>query len=88
VIGLWEDELQKIIDDSRRIDIIIGAMEAPGKDAVSSGYVSTSMDSLTALQAQNDSMRKYVQEYVRKLKEAQKKTVATDHGLADPFRTV
>ncbi len=88
VIGLWEDELDKIVDDARRIDIIIGAMEAPGKDVVSSGYVSTSMDSLTALQAQNDSMRKYVQEYVKKLKEAQTKTVATDQGMADPFRTV
>ncbi|WP_086673967.1 hypothetical protein [Amycolatopsis pretoriensis] len=88
VIGLWEDELHKIIDDSRRIDIIMGAMEAPGKDVVSNGYVSTSMDSLMALQAQNDSMRQYVQEYIKKLKEAQTKTVATDQGMADPFRTV
>jgi hypothetical protein len=88
VIGLWEDELDKIVDDGKRIDIIISSMEAPGKDAVSDGYVSTSMDSLAALQAQNDSMRKYVQEYIKKLKTAQTKTVATDHGMADPFRTV
>lgn len=88
VIRLWEDELDKIVDDGKRIDRIIASMEAPGKDAVSSGYVSTSMDSLAALQNQNDSMRKYVQEYIKKLKEARTKTVATDHGMADPFRTV
>jgi hypothetical protein len=88
VIGLWEDELDKIVDDGKRIDAIISSIEAPGQDAVSNGYVSTSMDSLFALQTQNDSMRKYVQEYIKKLKEAQTKTVATDQGMADPFRTV
>lgn len=88
VIGLWEDELDKIVEDANKIEFITGLLQPPGKDAVSSGYVSTTMDSLAALQAQNDSMRKYVQEYVKKLKEAQQKTVATDQGMADPFRTV
>ena len=88
VIGQWEAELDKIVDDKKKIDTIIGLIESPGKDAVSDGYVSTTMDSLTALQDQNDSMLKYVQNYIKKLKEAQTKTVATDHGMADPFRTV
>ncbi|MGW5721752.1 hypothetical protein ACWEVP_36645 [Amycolatopsis sp. NPDC003865] len=88
VIGLWEDELDKIVEDKDKITFIIASLQAPGKDAVSNGYVSTTMDSLSALQAQNDSMLKYVQNYVKKLKEAQTKTVATDHGMADPFRTV
>jgi hypothetical protein len=88
VIGQWEAELDKIVDDGDKINYIMGLIMAPGKDTVSSGYVSTTMDSLAALQTQNDSMLKYVQEYIKKLKEAQTKTVATDHGLADPFRTV
>jgi hypothetical protein len=88
VIGLWEAELDKIVDDKDRIRYILDLVQAPGKDTVSSGYVSTTMESLSALQAQNDSMLKYVQEYVKKLKEAQTKTVATDQGMADPFRTV
>jgi hypothetical protein len=88
VIGLWEAELDKIVDDKDQIATIIGLVQAPGQDTVSGGYVSTTMDSLSALQDQNDSMLKYVQEYVKKLKEAQTKTVATDQGMADPFRTV
>ncbi|MGW4062493.1 hypothetical protein ACWEGE_29710 [Amycolatopsis sp. NPDC004747] len=88
VIGQWEAELDKIVDDGERIQNIMFMLEAPGKDSVSGGYVSTSMDSLAALQTQNDSMRKYVQGYIKKLKEAQTKTVATDQGMADPFRTV
>lgn len=88
VIGLWEAELDKIVADAEKIFTIIGLLHAPGKDAVSSGYVASTSNSLAALQAQNDSMRKYVQDYVKKLKEAQTKTVATDHGMADPFRTV
>ncbi|RSM34975.1 hypothetical protein DMA12_46050 [Amycolatopsis balhimycina DSM 5908] len=88
VIGQWEAELDKIVDDKDKITYIIGVLTSPGKDAVSDGYVSTTMDSLIALQDQNDSMLKYVQNYLKKLKEAQTKTVATDHGMADPFRTV
>ncbi|MBE8525312.1 hypothetical protein ILP97_48890 [Amycolatopsis sp. H6(2020)] len=88
VIGQWEAELDKIVDDGERIQNIMVMLEAPGKDSVSGGYVSTSVDSLAALQTQNDSMRKYVQEYIKKLKEAQTKTVSTDQGMADPFRTV
>ena len=88
VIGQWEAELDKIVDDKNKINLIMRSIQAPGKDSVSDGYVSTTMDSLLALQTQNDSMLKYVQEYIKKLKEAQTKTVATDHGMADPFRTV
>ncbi|WP_439380443.1 hypothetical protein [Amycolatopsis lexingtonensis] len=88
VIGLWEDELDKIVKDKERIRSIIDLIEAPGKDSVSGGYASTTTDSLAALQMQNDSMLKYVQSYLKKLKEAQTKTVATDQGMADPFRTV
>ncbi|MEU5260998.1 hypothetical protein [Amycolatopsis sp. NPDC021455] len=88
VIGQWEAELDKIVEDKSKIDYIVTVLTSPGKDAVSDGYVSTTMDSLTALQDQNESMLKYVQNYLKKLKEAQTKTVATDHGMADPFRTV
>ncbi|OXM69428.1 hypothetical protein [Amycolatopsis vastitatis] len=88
VIGQWEAELDKIVDDKSKIDYIVTVLTSPGKDTVSDGYVSTTMESLTALQDQNESMLKYVQNYIKKLKEAQTKTVATDHGMADPFRTV
>ncbi|MEU7785431.1 hypothetical protein [Amycolatopsis sp. NPDC049159] len=88
VIGLWEDELDKIVKDGDKIQLISNLVQAPGKDTVSGGYVSTTIDSIAALQTQNDSMRKYVQGYIKKLKEAQTKTVATDQGMADPFRTV
>ncbi|WP_410669935.1 hypothetical protein [Amycolatopsis sp. cmx-4-68] len=88
VIGLWEDELDKIVADADKILSIMNSVRPPGQDSVSSGYTSTTMDSLVALQTQNDSMRKYVQEYIEKLKAAQTKTVATDQGMADPFRTV
>ena len=30
-------------------------------------------------------MRKYVQDYIKKLKEAQTKTVATDQGMSETF---
>jgi hypothetical protein len=88
VIGQWEAELDKIVDDKSKIDYIVTVLTSPGKDVVSDGYVSTTMESLTALQDQNESMLKYVQNYIKKLKEAQTKTVATDHGMADPFRVV
>jgi hypothetical protein len=86
VIGLWEDELDKIVKDGEKIRAIMTSVEAPGQDVVSSGYVSTTIDSLVALQTQNDSMRIYVQKYVEKLKKAQAGTVATDQAMADPLR--
>jgi hypothetical protein len=88
VIGLWEDELDKITQDAKKIQTIVEAVVPPGQDAVSSGFTMDTVNSLLSLQSQNDSMLKYVQEYVKKLKEAQTKTVATDQGMADPFRTV
>ncbi|MEV7095182.1 hypothetical protein AB0M80_20310 [Amycolatopsis sp. NPDC051045] len=85
VIGQWEAELEKIVDDARTIEGLAIAAVAPGQDPASSGYASTTYDSITSLQAQNDSMRKYVQNYIKKLKEAQTKTVATDQGLSETF---
>ena len=85
VIGLWEDELDKIVKDGDKIQLISNLVQAPGKDAVSGGYASTTIDSITALQTQNDSMRKYVQGYIKKLKEAQTKTVATDLSMSETF---
>lgn len=85
VIGLWEDELDKIVDDARTIEGLLNAAPAPGKDPASASYASSTIDSIASLQAQNDSMRKYVQNYIKKLKEAQKKTVATDHGMSETF---
>jgi hypothetical protein len=87
VIGQWEDLLDKIVDDNEKIqDIVALSGEAPGKDAVSGGYATTSSDSALALLKQNESMRKYAQEYVKKLKEAQSKTVVTDQDLSDTFK--
>jgi hypothetical protein len=85
VIGLWEDELEKVIEDGRTIEMLVTASIAPGQDPVSSGYASSTGDSVASLQAQNDSMRKYVQNYLKKLKEAQTKTVATDQGMSETF---
>jgi hypothetical protein len=85
VIGLWEAELDKIVDDGHTIESILNAAKAPGEDPASGSYVSSTIDSIISLQAQNDSMRKYVQNYIKKLKEAQTKTVATDQGLSGTF---
>ncbi|MGW5747034.1 hypothetical protein [Amycolatopsis sp. NPDC003861] len=88
VIGQWEDLLDKIVDDGEKIRGLMGTSgeAAPGKDAVSDGYSSSTFDSVSALYRQNQSMRKYAQEYVKKLKEAQSKTVVTDQDLSDTFK--
>jgi len=87
VIGQWEDLLDKIVDDNQKIqDIVALSGEAPGKDPASGGYATTSSDSALALLKQNESMRKYAQDYVKKLKEAQSKTVVTDQDLSDTFK--
>ncbi|MFE0020765.1 hypothetical protein [Amycolatopsis sp. NPDC059021] len=85
VIGLWEDQLKKITEDGQKIKTIIRSMRPPAEDTASGSYVSTGNDSLSALQAQNDSMKKYVQLYLEKLREAQGKTVKTDQALGGPF---
>jgi hypothetical protein len=85
VIGLWEDELDKVIEDGRTIDTLVNAAVAPGQDPASSSYESTTFQSISSLQMQNDSMRQYVQGYIKKLKEAQTKTVATDQGMSGTF---
>ena len=87
LIGQWEDVLDKMVEDGRKIEAVVYITQlAPGKDPASGGYASTTGDSIAALQRQNDSMRKYAQEYIRKLKEAQSKTVATDQGLSGTFK--
>nr|WP_166640506.1 hypothetical protein [Amycolatopsis sp. SID8362] len=87
LIGQWEDVLDKIVDDGRKIrEIAYASGIAPGKDPSSGSYASTTSDSVLALLRQNDSMRKYAQEYVKKLKEAQSKTVVTDQDLSDTFK--
>jgi hypothetical protein len=85
VIGLWEDELDKIVEDGRTIQALAYAAVAPGQDSASGNYASAVNASTASLQAQNDSMRKYVQGYIKKLKEAQTKTVATDQGMSETF---
>ncbi|MEA5361395.1 hypothetical protein VA596_17760 [Amycolatopsis sp., V23-08] len=87
VIGQWEDVLDKIVDDGEKINSLrYGAGLAPGQDPVSGSYASTTGESISALQRQNDSMRKYAQEYIKKLKEAQSKTVVTDQDLSSTFK--
>jgi hypothetical protein len=86
VIGLWQDELDKITEDGRKIELVIRSLRAPGGDTASGGYVSTGMDSLSALQSQNDSMKTYVQDYIKKLNLAKSGTVATDEAVADALK--
>ncbi|MEV5718990.1 hypothetical protein AB0L41_34315 [Amycolatopsis mediterranei] len=88
LIGQWEDLLDKIFDDGDKIRGLMSAsgLAAPARDSVSDSYSSTSVDSITALYQQNQSMRKYAQEYIKKLKEAQSKTVVTDQDLSDTFK--
>jgi hypothetical protein len=87
VIRQWEDVLDKIVDDGEKIRELAGLSGmAPGRDPVSGSYASTSSDSVVALLTQNDSMRKYAQDYIKKLKEAQSKTVVTDQDLSDTFK--
>lgn len=87
VIGQWEDVLDKIVEDGNKIHSLIYVPKlAPGEDPASGSFASTSGDSIAALQRQNDSMRKYAQEYIKKLKEAQAKTVVTDQDLSDTFK--
>ncbi|QRP49642.1 hypothetical protein [Amycolatopsis sp. FDAARGOS 1241] len=85
VIGLWEDQLTKITEDAQTIRAISDNLRAPGTDPASTGYAGTGLDSLRALEDQNESMRKYVQGYVEKLKAARGKTVAADQVAGDTF---
>ncbi|WP_328454914.1 hypothetical protein [Amycolatopsis sp. NBC_00438] len=88
VIGQWEDLLDQIVEDGQKIVRMTRNLKlAPAKDPVSASYASTTLLSLSALQNQNDSMRTYAQGYVKKLKEAQSKTVATDQGMSDTFKS-
>ncbi len=87
VIGQWEDLLDKIVDDGDKIrELASLSGMAPGKDPASGSFASTSTESIIALLTQNDSMRKYAQGYLKKLKEAQSKTVVTDQDLSDTFK--
>lgn len=83
VIGLWQDQLEKITADARVIEEILAGLTAPGPDPASSGYVTMGTDSLVALQSQNLSMKQYVQDYIKKLQAAKDKTVAADQANAD-----
>lgn len=85
VIGLWQDELKKVVEDGDKIDLIVGDLMPPGQDEVSSSYVNSGIDSLLSLQKQNDSMKAYIEGYIAKLEVARSKTMATD--AANTLRT-
>ncbi len=85
VIGLWEDELKKVVDDGDKIRRIAEDLMPPGQDEASSSYVSSGVDSLMSLQNQNDSMKAYIEGYIAKLEVARSKTMATDQ--ANTLRT-
>ncbi len=78
VIGLWQDELQKVSDDGDKIEDILFELMPPGQDDVSSSYVDTGLESLEALKKQNESMKEYIVGYIAKLELAKTKTMATD----------
>ncbi|MFI6305217.1 hypothetical protein ACIBCH_25355 [Amycolatopsis thailandensis] len=85
VIGLWEDELKKVIDDADKIGFILDDLMPPGQDEASASYVDSGVDSLLGLQKQNDSMKVYIEGYIAKLEVARSKTMATDQ--ANTMRT-
>ncbi|MFJ8913734.1 hypothetical protein [Amycolatopsis sp. NPDC102389] len=85
VIGLWQDELEKVVDDGDKIDMIVGDLMPPGQDEASTSYVNSGLDSLLSLQKQNESMRAYIEGYIQKLELARTKTMATDQ--ANTLRT-
>ncbi|MEC3979993.1 hypothetical protein [Amycolatopsis sp. H20-H5] len=85
VIGLWEDQLKLITEDGLKISGIVRLLKSPGKDVVSSGYVTSGASSLQSLQDQNDSMKAYVTGYIRKLREAKTATAKTDQAGAESF---
>ncbi|WP_340682147.1 hypothetical protein LCL61_26045 [Amycolatopsis coloradensis] len=85
VIGLWEDELKKVVKDGDKIDEILADLMPPGQDEASASYVNSGIDSLLSLQKQNDSMRAYIEGYIEKLEIARTKTMATDQ--ANTLRT-
>ncbi|HEV7978125.1 hypothetical protein [Amycolatopsis sp.] len=85
VIGLWREEAVKILEDGRAIQEIATALRAPGNDDPSRGYVSAGIESIMALQDQNDSMLKYAQEYIKKLEAAKNATVKADQANTEPF---
>ena len=87
VIGQWEAVLDKIVEDGEKIKgLRFSDRLAPGQDPVSGSYATTTGDSISALWRQNESMRKYAQDYIKKLKEAQTKTVVTDEDLSQTFK--
>lgn len=85
VIGLWQDELKKVVDDGRKIERIMDDLMPPGQDEASSSYVNSGLDSLLSLQTQNESMKAYIEGYIEKLELARTKTMATDQ--ANTLRT-
>jgi hypothetical protein len=87
VIGQWEDLQEKLTADGMLIDDVANALTAPpGQDVASGGYASSGLDSVLALKNQNDSMKEYVANYIKKLNTAKSGTVATDQDLATSFK--
>jgi hypothetical protein len=87
VIGQWEDLKEKLTADGMLIDQVANSLGIPpGGDAASGSYVSSGLDSILALKAQNDSMKDYVENYIKKLNVAKSGTVATDQDLSSSFK--
>lgn len=87
VIGLWEAEADKLVEDAKIIEDISWGFTPPAPDDASVGYVDAGVNSIEALRTQNDSMLKYAQEYVNKLKAAKEATVAADEAKAQALKT-
>ena len=87
VIGQWEDLLDKLTKDGLQIEKVADSLrKPPGQDTASGGYVNSGLDSILALKSQNDSMKDYVENYIKKLNTAKTGTVATDQDLATSFK--
>ncbi|MFF0145913.1 hypothetical protein [Amycolatopsis sulphurea] len=83
VIRLWEDQLAQVVADGREIEEILAVFRAPGTDPASVEYAAAGADSLRALREQNESMRRYVQDYLGRLRTARDRTVEADRANAE-----
>ncbi|MBB4683674.1 hypothetical protein [Amycolatopsis jiangsuensis] len=83
VIRLWEDELGKVTADGHAIDEILTVFRAPAADPASTEYAAAGADSLRTLREQNDSMRRYVEDYLGRLRTARDRVVEVDRANAD-----
>jgi len=86
VAGLWEEHLARITADGRAIDEIQEVFAAPGVDPASAEYAAAGRESLRALREQNESLRRYAEGYLAKLRTARDAAAGADQAGSDLAR--